>query len=275
MGHSLMFLLKKEAQGSFVRWCQLGGLWNFVALHGVFGLIGFTLRQFEIAGLVGIIYNALEKNSAVIAVFTSIFLIYPLGQHSWFFAPSFGVAAIFRYILFIQGFHNITLNPFHMMGVAGILGGALLCAIHGATVQNTLYEDTSQYTDGKIQSTTFRAFDPTQEEETYSMITANRFWSQIFGIAFSNKRFLHFLMLFVPVMGMWTSSIGIVGLALNLRAYDFVSQEIRAAEDPEFETFYTKNILLNEGMRAWMSSVDQPHENFVFPEEVLPRGNAL
>ena len=82
-------------------------------------------------------------------------------------------------------------------------------------------------------------------------------------------------MLFVPVMGMWTSSIGIVGLALNLRAYDFVSQEIRAAEDPEFETFYTKNILLNEGMRAWMASVDQPHENFVFPEEVLPRGNAL
>ena len=71
------------------------------------------------------------------------------------------------------------------------------------------------------------------------------------------------------------AAIGIVGLALNLRAYDFVSQEIRAAEDPEFETFYTKNILLNEGMRAWMSSVDQPHENFVFPEEVLPRGNAL
>ncbi|CAH2052030.1 unnamed protein product [Thlaspi arvense] len=40
----------------------------------------------------------------------------------------------------------------------------------------------------------------------------------------------------------------IVGLALNLRAYDFISQEIRAAEDPEFETFYTKNILLNEAL---------------------------
>ena len=136
-----------------------------------------------------------------------------------------------------------------MMGVAGILGGALLCAIHGATVQNTLYEDSSVYSDNKIQSTTFRAFDPTQEEETYSMITANRFWSQIFGIAFSNKRFLHFLMLFVPVMGMWTSSIGIVGLALNLRAYDFVSQEIRAAEDPEFETFYLSLIHISEPTR--------------------------
>ena len=72
-------------------------------------------------------------------------------------------------------------------------------------------------------------------------------------------------MLFVPVMGLWTSSIGIIGLALNLRAYDFVSQEIRAAEDPEFETFYTKNILLNEGLRAWLAPVDQPHENVCIP----------
>jgi hypothetical protein len=55
------------------------------------------------------------------------------------------------------------------------------------------------------------------------MVTANRFWSQIFGVAFSNKRWLHFFMLFVPV-GLWTSAIGIVGLALNLRAYDFVSE---------------------------------------------------
>jgi hypothetical protein len=58
--------------------------------------------------------------------------------------------------------------------------------------------------------------------------------------SFSNKRWLHFFMLFVPVTGLWMSALGVVGLALNLRAYDFVSQEIRAAEDPEFETFYTK-----------------------------------
>ena len=84
-----------------------------------------------------------------------------------------------------------------MMGVAGVLGGALLCAIHGATVENTLFEDG----DG---ANTFRAFNPTQAEETYSMVTANRFWSQIFGVAFSNKRWLHFFMLFVPVTGLWT-----------------------------------------------------------------------
>ena len=167
------------------------------------------LRQFEISRLVGIRpYNAIAF-SGPIAVFVSVFLIYPLGQSSWFFAPSFGVSAIFRFLLFLQGFHNWTLNPFHMMGVAGILGGALLSAIHGVTVENTLYEDGEQ-------ANTFKAFDSTQEEETYSMVTANRFWSQIFGIAFSNKRWLHFFMLFVPVMGLWTSSIGIIGLALNL-----------------------------------------------------------
>jgi photosystem II P680 reaction center D2 protein len=53
---------------------------------------------------------------------------------------------------------------------------------------------------------TFRAFTPTQSEETYSMVTANRFWSQIFGVAFSNKRWLHFFMLFVPVTGLWASA---------------------------------------------------------------------
>ncbi|MED6114510.1 hypothetical protein PIB30_080921 [Stylosanthes scabra] len=260
LSHSLLLLWGPEAQGDFTRWCQLGGLWTFVALHGAFGLIGFMLRQFELARSVQLRpYNAIAF-SGPIAVFVSVFLIYPLGQSGWFFAPSFGVAAIFRFILFFQGFHNWTLNPFHMMGVAGVLGAALLCAIHGATVENTLFEDG----DG---ANTFRAFNPTQAEETYSMVTANRFWSQIFGVAFSNKRWLHFFMLFVPVTGLWMSALGVVGLALNLRAYDFVSQEIRAAEDPEFETFYTKNILLNEGIRAWMAAQDQPHENLIFPEE--------
>jgi hypothetical protein len=71
-------------------------------------------------------------------------------------------------LVFEKGFEkdkqlNWTLNPFHMMGVAGVLGAALLCAIHGATVENTLFEDG----DG---ANTFRAFNPTQAEETYSMV---------------------------------------------------------------------------------------------------------
>ena len=126
LGHSLLSYWGIEAQVSFTRWCQLGGLWTFVAFHGALGLIGFMLRQFELARAIRLRpYNAIAF-SAPIAVFVSVFLIYPLGQSGWFFAPSFGVAAIFRFILFFQGFHNWTLNPFHMMGVAGVLGAALL-----------------------------------------------------------------------------------------------------------------------------------------------------
>ncbi len=38
-----------------------------------------------------------------------------------------------------------------------------------------------------------------------------------------------------------------VGLGLNLRAYDFVPQELRAAEDPEFETFYNQKHFAEKG----------------------------
>ncbi|KAH8957824.1 hypothetical protein BDL97_07G111300, partial [Sphagnum fallax] len=221
LAHSLLLLWGLEAQGDFTRWCQLGGLWTFVALHKAFVLIGFMLRQFELARSIQLHpYNAIVF-FAPIVVFVFVFMIYPLGQSGWFFTPNFGVIAIFQFIIFFQGFHNWTLNPFHMMGVAGVLRAVLLCAIHSFIVENTLFEDG----DG---ANTFRAFNLTQSEETYSMVIANSFWSQIFGVAFFNKRWLNFFMLFVSVIGLWMSAIGVVGLALNLRAYDFVSQEIRA-----------------------------------------------
>jgi photosystem II P680 reaction center D2 protein len=50
-------------------------------------------------------------------------------------------------------------------------------------------------------------------------------------------------MLFVPVTGLWMSALGVVGLALNLRAYDFVSQEIRAAEDQNLKHSIQKSII--------------------------------
>ena len=127
----------------------------------------FSLRQFEIGTILHIRpYNACAF-SGPIAVYTSVFFIYPLGQSSYF-APSFGIAAIFIGMLFLQEahnwasfdnwcldnsttFHNWTLNPFHMIGVGGILGAGLLSAIHGGTVINTIYQDGQAYT-------TFRAF---------------------------------------------------------------------------------------------------------------------
>ena len=159
MDHSSLFLWGREAHGSLPIWALIGGLWTFISAHGAFRTIFFCLRQLEIARLVRIRpYNALTFLGPLI-VFSTAFLTYPSGQSSWFFGPSYGVAAIFRFLLFLQGFHNWTLNPFHMLGVAGILGGALLSAIHGATVVNTLYQD-------GLGASTFHAFSPLQPVDT-------------------------------------------------------------------------------------------------------------
>ena len=83
-------------------------LWYWLVLSAQ-GLVGFTLRLVDIACCIRLCpYNALAISASMVT-FVSVFLIYPLGQSGWFFAPSFGVAAI----LFFQGFHNWTLNPFH------------------------------------------------------------------------------------------------------------------------------------------------------------------
>ena len=102
------------------------------------------------------------------------------------------------------------------MRVVELLGVSLLCVIHGVIMENTLFEDG----DGV---NAFHAFNLTQAKETYSMATTNRFSSHIFGVAFPNKCWLHFFTLFVLVTGLWMSDIGVVGLAINLCVYDFVS----------------------------------------------------
>ena len=194
LAHSFFLLWGPEAQGD--RFDSLVSI-RWSVDFALFGLIGFMLRQFELARSLKLrpYNNHAIAFSGPIAVFLSVFLIYPLGQSGWFFAPSFGVAAIFRFILFLQGFHNWTLNPFHMMGVAGVLGAAPLCAIHGAAVENPLFEDG----DG---ANTFLPCNPTQAEETYSMVTANRFWYQIL---WGFER-LHFFLLFVTVTALWMSA---------------------------------------------------------------------
>ena len=124
MGHSLLLLwvlsLREISSGGAV-----GGLWSFVASRA-FALIGFMLRQFEISRLVGIRpYNAIAFRVLLpysLAYFSSIHLDNPAGSlHRRLVWQRYSDS----YYSF-KAFHNWTLNPFHMMGVAGILGGALL-----------------------------------------------------------------------------------------------------------------------------------------------------
>lgn len=71
------------------------------------------------------------------------------------------------------------------------------------------------------------------------------------------------------------SAFKIVVLALNLHAYDFVSQEICAMKDPEFEVFCPRGILLNKGIRALKEAQDHPHQNLILLKDALPCGKAF
>jgi len=121
---TLLFLWGPEAQWNLTRWFQLGGLWAFVALHGAFALIGFMLRQFEIARLIGIRpYNALAF-SAPIAVFVSVFLCTCWGN-LWFLllirsSGNFPLPVVLP-------FPQLDTQPFHMMGAAGVLWSVVVC----------------------------------------------------------------------------------------------------------------------------------------------------
>ena len=113
---------------------------------------------------------------------------------------------------------------------------------------------------------------------------------------------LFFLLLFV--LGLWLFSVAVVGHARNLRAREFVSQEILRSEEwiaaelgiEITETFYTKNVFVTKGeaIRLVLRRLDptywigyliyrlcfqgKPLSNvevkYVIPEE-LPRGNTL
>ena len=80
----LSFTLGSWLQGGLYQVVPTWGTLGFCGAPLYFALIGFMLRQFELARLIGIRpYNAIAF-SGPIAVFVSVFLIYPLGQSSWF-----------------------------------------------------------------------------------------------------------------------------------------------------------------------------------------------
>jgi photosystem II P680 reaction center D2 protein len=82
-------------------------------------------------------------------------------------------------------------------------------------------------------------------------------------------------MLFVPVIRFMDKCNRYRWFSVKLTCIRFRITRVTCSRRSWIWNILYKNILLNEGIRAWMAAQDQPHENFVFPEEVLPRGNAL
>ncbi|MCP4504170.1 MAG: photosystem II q(b) protein, partial [Deltaproteobacteria bacterium] len=123
----------------------------------------------------------------------------------------------FNFMLVFQAEHNILMHPFHMLGVAGVFGGSLFSAVHGALVAAALVRETAG-TEAQNGGYKFG-----EVVETYNIVAAHGYFGRlIFQYAsFNNSRSLHFLLGAWPVVGIWFTSMGVSTMAFNLNGFNF------------------------------------------------------
>ncbi|KAK4388136.1 hypothetical protein Sango_2420200 [Sesamum angolense] len=122
----------------------------------------------------------------------------------------------------------------------------LLCFAWPCAYVKTLFEDG----DGaKLQC----LYNPTTQAED-NLFHGHRYvLVPIFGLLF-NKRWFTFLMLFVPVTGLWIVLLEYRGLVPEPTCYDFVSQEFAQRTIRNLRTILHAIILLNEGFCCLMAA---------------------
>ena len=205
-----------EAQ-SLDEWLYNGGPYQFIVFHFLIGIWTYAMREWELSYRLGMRPWIFVAYSAPAVAATAVFLLYPIGQGSFSDGMPLGISGTFNFMLVFQAEHNILMHPFHMMGVAGVFGGALFSAMHGSLVTSSLVRET---TENESQNYGYKFG---QEEETYNIVAAHGYFGRlIFQYAsFNNSRSLHFFLAAWPVVGIWFTSLGIATMSYNLNGLNF------------------------------------------------------
>jgi photosystem II P680 reaction center D1 protein len=202
---------------SLDEWLYNGGTYQLVVFHFLIGIFAYMGRQWELSYRLGMRPWICVAYSAPVAAATSVLLIYPIGQGSFSDGMPLGISGTFNFMFVFQAEHNILMHPFHMLGVAGVFGGALFSAMHGSLVTSSLVRETTE-----TESLNY-GYKFGQEEETYNIVAAHGYFGRlIFQYAsFNNSRSLHFLLGAWPVVGIWFTALGISTMAFNLNGFNF------------------------------------------------------
>jgi photosystem II P680 reaction center D1 protein len=198
-------------------WLYNGGTYQLVVFHFLIGIFSYMGREWEFSYRLGMRPWIFIAYSAPVAAATAVFLVYPFGQGSFSDGMPLGISGTFNYMLVFQAEHNILMHPFHMLGVAGVFGGALFSAMHGSLVTSSLIRETTE----EVSQNYGYKFG--QEEETYNIVAAHGYFGRlIFQYAsFNNSRSLHFFLAAWPVVGIWFTSLGVSTMAFNLNGFNF------------------------------------------------------
>jgi photosystem II P680 reaction center D1 protein len=205
-----------EAQ-SLDEWLYNGGPFQMIIFHFLIGVSCYAGRQWELSYYLGMRPWIFVAYMAPVSAAFAVFMIYPVGQGSFSDAMPLGISGTFNYMIVFTAEHNILMNPFHMLGVAGVFGGALFSAMHGSLVTSSLVRET---TENESHNNGYKFG---QEQETYNIIAAHGYFGRlIFQYAsFNNSRSLHFFLAAWPVIGIWSASMGIALSAANLNGLNF------------------------------------------------------
>jgi photosystem II P680 reaction center D1 protein len=202
---------------SLDEWLYNGGTYQLTVFHFLIGVFAYMGREWELSYRLGMRPWIFVAYSAPVAAATAVFLVYPFGQGSFSDGMPLGISGTFNYMLVFQAEHNILMHPFHMLGVAGVFGGALFSAMHGSLVTSSLIRETTE----DISQNYGYKFG--QEEETYNIVAAHGYFGRlIFQYAsFNNSRSLHFFLAAWPVVGIWFAALGVSTMAFNLNGFNF------------------------------------------------------
>ena len=203
--------------GTMDEWLYNGGPYQLVVFHFLIVVAAYAGRQWELSYRLGMRPWIFVAYTAPLSAALAVFLVYPFGQGSFSDGMPLGISGTFNFMFVFQAEHNILMHPFHMLGVAGVFGGALFAAMHGSLVTSSIIRETTE-TESQNYGYKFG-----QEGETYNIVAAHGYFGRlIFQYAsFNNSRALHFFLGAFPVIGIWLTSLGISTMAFNLNGFNF------------------------------------------------------
>lgn len=203
---------------SVAEWLYNGGPYQLIILHFLIGVWAYLGRLWELSYRLGMRPWIATAFSAPAAAITSVLLVYPIGQGSFSAGMPLGITGTFNFMLALQADHNVLMHPFHMLGVAGVLGGALLSAMHGSLVTSSLIRETTE-----VESVN-KGYKFGQKEVTYNLLAGHVGYLGrllIPSLSFRNSRSVHFLLAALPTIGIWFAALGISTMAFNLNGFNF------------------------------------------------------
>ncbi|MDJ0704977.1 MAG: photosystem II q(b) protein [Leptolyngbyaceae cyanobacterium MO_188.B28] len=206
------------AAASLEEWFYNGGPYQLIVFHFLIGIWAYLGRQWELSYRLGLRPWIAVAFSAPVAAATSVLFVYPIGQGSFSEGLPLGIAGTFHFMLAFQADHNILMHPFHMLGVAGVFGGALLASLHGSLVNSSLIRVT---TEKESESYGYKFGQP---EATYNYLSGHYgFLGRLLipRLGSQNHRAFHFLLAALPTIGIWFAALGVGTMAFNLNGFNF------------------------------------------------------